>query len=998
MAELPSGTVTFLFTDIEGSTRLWEQHPQAMPDALVRHDAIVRTTTVAHEGVVFRTVGDAFCIAFATAPAACAAALDAQRALTCEAWGVVDAIPVRMALHTCAAVPEDGDYRTGSLNRLGRLLSAVHGGQIVLSQTTANLARETLPPEVALRDLGERQLRDLRPEPVFQLVAPDLPSAFPPLKTLDRPAHNLPIQPTALIGREQAIVTICAMVRRTDVRHVTLTGPGGTGKTRLGLQVAAELLADFEDGVYFVNLAPLSNPDLVVATIAQALDVQERGGQPLIERLNEYLHGKHLLLVLDNFEQVVEAAPLVGALLAAAPHLKALVTSREPLHLTGEHEYAVPPLLLPDPHHLPPLDRLAEYEAVQLFLARAQAVKADFVITNESAPAIAVICQRLDGLPLAIELAAARVKLLPTQALLARLDQTLKLLTGGARDAPTRQRTMRATIDWSYHILDAGEQTLFARLGVFVGGCTLEAAEAVCNADGDLSMDVLDGMAALVDKSLLKQEEGVAGEPRFTMLETLHAYALERLELSGQAEAVCQQHAQYYLALVERAEHKFRGPEARTWMDRLEYDYENLRAALNWSQATSDRAEYGVRLASALWWFWDQRSVVEGETWLNHVLSHPDETIRLAVRAKALTAASHFAMMRSNPDQALVLAQEALAHAQEAGDRTRIAWALYQIGEVLRFRDDIPGGILALEESLALFRTDGDTFGIARTLFVLGQAVFRREDVVRAIAFEEESLVLFRRLGDKSGIADPLSQLGHMARHQGDRPRAVACYEESLALYREAEDRWGIAWGLGNLAMSEYDQGNLAHAVVLLTESIEIFRNQGLNAAVAWGYTSLGDIERRRGDDARAAAYYDESLALFQELEDEFGLAQVRYNLGLLAHRQHNASRAMALFTESLRSFQRLGARADLADVFAGLAAMAGERGLAVRAARLFGAAEALCENADTPLPPVQRADYDRDVAAVHAQLEEATLAAAWDEGRAMALEEAIAYALAEDA
>ncbi len=516
MADLPSGIVTFLFTDIEGSTPVWEREPDQMRLALARHDAILRTTIANHGGHAFKTIGDAFQASFAFPIQALAAALAAQRALAAQTWETSEPIRVRMGVHVGPAVAEDTDYHTThTLNRVARIMAAGHGGQILLSEEVADLVRRDLPTDVTLRDIGQHRMKGLTHlEHLFQLVAPDLPAAFPPLKTLDHHPNNLPLQPTLLIGREKESASVCALLRRADIRLVTLTGPGGTGKTRLALQTAAELIDEFSDGAWFVNLAPISDPDLVATTIAQTLGVREAGGQPLAERLNEYLRSKQLLLVLDNFEQVVEAARLLGALLVAAPNLKALVTSREPLHLAGEHEYAVPPLALPDPQALPPLDRLIEYAAVQLFLVRAQAVKADFAVTHANAPVIAAICARLDGLPLAIELAAARVKLLPPHALLARLDQKLKLLTGGARDLPTRQQTIRNTIDWSYDLLDAGEKTLFTRLGVFVGGRTLEAAEAVCNADGDLRIDVLDGLVALLDKSLLKpsRRRGPQGE------------------------------------------------------------------------------------------------------------------------------------------------------------------------------------------------------------------------------------------------------------------------------------------------------------------------------------------------------------------------------------------------------------------------------------------------------------------------------------------------------
>jgi len=643
---LPSGTVTFLFTDIEGSTQLWEQHPQAMPAALARHNAILQEAITAHGGVVFKTVGDAVHAVFGTAPAALAAALATQRALQAQAWGASGALHVRMALLTGLADERDGDYYGPPLNRAARLLAAGHGQQILISGATQALACDHLPPEMELRDLGTHRLKDLsRPEQIFQLVAPDLPADFPPLRSLDRRASNLPAQPTALIGREREVAAVCQLLRRADVRLLTLSGPGGVGKTRLALQVAAEMLDEFAHGASFVALAPISDPGLVVSTIVQTLGLREVSGQPLLDMLKAYLHPKQRLLLLDNFEQLLAAAPLLADLLTACPQLKLLVTSRAVLHLSGEQAFPVPPLTLPELQQLPPAEAdlvtsVSQYEAVRLFIARAQAVKPDFQVTTANAPAVAEICYRLDGLPLAIELAAAWVRLFPPQALLARLSSPLTLLTGGGRDLPERQQTLRQTLDWSYNLLDAGEQILFARLGVFAGGCTLEAAEAVCKWAGDLSVEVLDGLASLMDKSLLQQEEGRDGEPRFTMLETIREYAREQLERSGELDNVQQQHAAYYLALAEQA------------ADRLAIEHDNFRAALQWG--LEHDADAGLHLAGTLPVYWQRRGdLTEGRSWLQALLDRvaalPElhgaaARRRQAAQAKALIGLSRTAV------------------------------------------------------------------------------------------------------------------------------------------------------------------------------------------------------------------------------------------------------------------------------------------------------------------------------------------------------------------
>jgi predicted ATPase/class 3 adenylate cyclase len=642
---LPSGTVTFLFTDLEISTQLWERHTQTMQAALARHDAILRHAIEAHQGVIVKPTGDGIHAVFAHAPNALAAALTAQRALQSEAWEAAGPLRVRMALHTGVAEERDSDYFGPPLNRVARLLAAGHGGQVLLSRATQELACDHLPADITLRDMGTHRLKDLtRPEHIFQLIASDLPVDFPPLKTLDAHVNSLPMQPTPLLGRETDVARVYGLLRYPEPRLVTLTGPGGVGKTHLAFQVAAELLNDFPDGVYFINLAPISDPSLVATTIAQVLRIKDIGNQSLLERLRNYIRDKQLLLLLDNFEQVVAAAPLIGELLAAAPRLKVLITSREVLHLRGEKEYGVLPLALPDPKQVPTLGTLSQFAAVELFIARARDARPDFALTNDNASAVAEICQCLDGLPLAIELAAARVKLFAPEALQARLGQRLALLTGGARDLPARQQTLRNTIEWSYNLLEAGEQTLFRRLAVFVGGWLLEAVEAVCNVDRGLTMDVVDGVAALLNKCLLRQEEGLGGEPRFTMLETIREYALERLEASGEAESVRRRHAAYYLTLAEAAEPLLHGAEQRRWLDRLETEYNDLRAAAAWCRAVPDGAEMGLCLAGALWWFWRAHARwPEGRRWLADALAHPAATWSSSARATALNRAGNLA-------------------------------------------------------------------------------------------------------------------------------------------------------------------------------------------------------------------------------------------------------------------------------------------------------------------------------------------------------------------
>ena len=853
MAVLPTGTVTFLFTDIEGSTKLWERDAEAMRLALSRHDGIVRSAVEDRGVFVFKTLGDAFCCAFSSAPEALGAAISAQRALHYEGRGEGSVIRVRMALHTGAVEEQGGDYFGPALNRVARLLSAAHGGQTLLSLATQELVRDVLPVDARLDDLGERRLKDLfRPERVFQVTVPDLPSEFPPLRTLESLRNNLPLQATPLIGREREVGEVCERLGQEEVRLLTLTGPGGTGKTRLALQAAADVLEDFEDGVFFVPLAAVTDPDLFYTEIAGALGLRESRDVPLEELLKEYVGRRELLLLLDNFEQVLEAAPLVGELLSAAPRLKVLATSRIPLGIYGEHEYAVTPLSVPDPKHLPDLGALSQYEAVRLFIDRASAAKASFEITSDNAPAVAEICARLDGLPLAIELAAARIKLLPPKVLLARLSNRLKLLTGGAKDLPARQRTLRGAIEWSHELLEEGEKMLFARLAVFSGGRTLEAIEAVCDAEGDLPVDALEGVSSLLDKSLLLREETSEEESRFVMLETIHEYAREKLEQSGEAEELSRLHAAYFLAFAEEAEPELEGPDQVSWMERLEADHDNFRAALSWLLEVGE-AESALRIGGALWFFWKSRGhLSEGRRWLSEGLSGGDAA-PVGVRARAMLVLGDLAWRQGDYPQGEEKLEAGLALCREAGDSRGEAQALYTLGFIASERNDLERAEKLLEESLALGRKAGLPIEISKMLNGLAVLAGYRNDYARASVLQEEGLVMARAAGDVRGIAVHTFNLGLRALAQND-------FERAEALFREARE---MLWKLGdlpNVSIADLNLGNLA----LAREDFDLAEKRCVKVvldlrerAEVWGIDGaldvLGSVAASRGEIRRAA-------------------------------------------------------------------------------------------------------------------------------------------------
>jgi predicted ATPase/class 3 adenylate cyclase len=674
MSKLPRGTVTLLFTDIEGSTRLLQQLGRdRYVSALEAHRRLLRESFERHGGVEVEMQGDSFFFAFASARDAVAAAADGQSALASHEWES-EPIRVRIGIHTGEPVIVGGLYAGLDVHRAARVMSAAHGGQVLLSQAT----QELLDGDVVLRDMGDHRLKDLsQPQRMHQLLIEGLRSEFPPLKTLERCPHNLPVQPNALVGREQELEEVKGLLRRDDVRLLTLTGTGGTGKTRLALQVAADLVEEFPDGVFFVSLASISDPDLVVSTIAHTLGLGEQPGQTIEESLVEYLRDKQMLLLLDNFEQIVIAAPAVADVLAAVPELRLLVTSRETLRVTTEQVYAVPPLPLPDLAEVHDAATLSQYDAVALFEERAMAAKPGFEVTNENASVIAEICLRLDGLPLAIELAAARATILPPQALLRRLDQRLTLLTGGRRDLAARQQTLRNAIGWSYDLLPDPEQALFSRLSVFVSGCQIEAAEAVCNLEGELGSDVLDGIQSLVEKSLLREKSDPDGEPRFWMLETIQEYARNSLASAGATEEMRRRHAMYFLSLAERADFESRCDPTR-WFERLDADDANLLAAFHWAREVGE-ADLMLRLASALWGFWLARGhITEGKNALEEAVlvsgKRPARALIGLCTLRHMTGTSADAVM---PD-----AQGALHACEQLGDDFSLAQAWNLVGKL----------------------------------------------------------------------------------------------------------------------------------------------------------------------------------------------------------------------------------------------------------------------------------------------------------------------------
>jgi predicted ATPase/class 3 adenylate cyclase len=800
MRDLPSGTVTFLFTDVEGSTRLLERLGELYRDILHGHHVIMRAAIAAGEGHEVATEGDSFFAVFPTISGALRATAQAQQELAQNSWPEGVAVRVRMGLHTGEGILGGDNYLGMDVHRAARIAGAAHGGQVLLSGATQGLAEACLPPATRLRDLGPHRLKDLsRPERLYQLVLEGLEQDFPPPRTLEARPNNLPAQLTRFIGRADEIARISELLGGN--RLVTLTGTGGTGKTRVALEVAARTLPRYGDGVFFVDLSSVADAELVPAETAAALGIPEEPESPLLDTVRNHLREKDLLLVLDNFEQVLDAASrFLEPLLQASQGVKALITSRVPLHLYGEQQFPIPPLAVPDPQDSPDADSLARSEAVALFVDRARAGKPDFRITADNGRAVSEIAARLDGLPLAIELAASRVKLLPPERLLARLEQRLPLLTARDRSLPDRQRTLRGAIGWSYELLDEAERRMFSRMAVFAGGADLEAAEAVTNPEGELGLDTLDGLSSLLDSNLLRSMETAESEPRVTMLETIREYALERLAQGEEEAAIRRRHVEHWTRFAEHALEALSGPEQVAWTRRLETDHDNFRAALSWVLRT-DEAELGLRLGAALSAFWRLGSHVrEGARWLDALLALPGASRSTPLRARALTATGELHAWINRPEVYLGAAQEAVEIFRELGDSAGVAaalqdvgWAHLQLGRLDEARGE-------LEEARGLSIDLGDRRKTAECSNGLGLLELLQDRPGEARPLVEDALETFKDLRDTYWIGLMELIVSQVDRKQGHFEAAEERMRTALSAFQQLDSEMGTMWALYSFA------------------------------------------------------------------------------------------------------------------------------------------------------------------------------------------------------
>lgn len=966
MTQLPNGTVTFLFTDIESSTRLAQEHPEQWEALRARHNFLLQAAVEPYSGYIFQIIGDAVCVAFHSASDALHAALNAQWLLQNEPWSPAP-VKVRMGIHTGAAQLNN---TTAQIVYLGyatlvstqRIMSAGHGGQVLISGTTYALVRDSLPANTELIDLGNRRLKDLlRPEHLYQLRAPGLLSTFPPLKTLDAFVNNLPVQITSFIGREKEIDEI--KQKLSEHHLVTLTGPGGTGKTRLSLQIAADLLDQFHHGVWFIELAPLTDPALIPQTILSAIGIPEQTGMPPLELLLDYLRDKKSLVILDNCEHLLDAsASVANTILSSAPHLKILASSREALRLRGEAIYPVPSLSLPDVKNLPVIEQLSQYEAVRLFIDRAMLVAPHFSVDQANAPFLAQICHRLDGIPLAIELAAARIKLLTVEQIAARLDDRFRLLTGGSRTLLPRQQTLRALIDWSYDLLSEPERLFLRRLSIFAGGWTLEAAEEVCSGDGpdDISSyDVLDLLSQLVNKSLVIVGEQTktdhvphpaAGTLRYRMLETIREYAQEKLAAEGGSEGLRQRHLSYYVKLTAQAGPELYRSSQTVWLDSLDDELDNLRRALEWSLATDVAS--GMRMvAGPMYRFWVFHSTWrELGSWLRQLTQRYDQFDPLLARALA-SQAQCVMNSEGNFNEARQIVEKSLQIARDLSDKHSEAFSLSTLGGFTLLQGNVSDAVPLLEKALALYRELDDTAGQALTLDWLA---INNSDLERATRYAQEGLRLCRELGDLAGVASILTTLARLTYSRGEFSSPGPWLDEVLAIARQLGDR-------------------VREDEALIT---------------------YGTLAYWQDDYAQAVSYYEQGISLGEKIGYRYQNLWAQIYMAYAVMKQGDYQRARSLFEEGIRGMKEANLVIGLVFAMEGLASLYVKEGIFQRAVLLFAWADTTRGRMGDTRPPVEQTSVDRDLAVLRSQMDDSSFETLWREARGLTQEGAIVIAL----
>ena len=918
---LPTGTVTFLFTDIEGSTKLWDRNPDAMKVALAKHESILKEAIASYHGYVVKTTGDGVHAVFPTALEGINAAIAAQRGLrpTSDLFEASEDLPlrVRMGLNTGEAELRDHDYYGGALNRAARIMSIGHGGQILVSETTLQIAREHLPKDVSVLDLGQHQLKGLsRAEQIYQISTPELQREFPPLKSQTHATNNLPTQLTSFVGRERELAE--AKSRLEGARLLTLIGPGGTGKTRISIQLGAQLISDFKDGVWLVEFAPISDTSLITQTIASTFDIREVPGTPVEVLVHDYLREKHLLLILDNCEHLIEAsARIADELLHVATKIKVIASSREALGINGETVYRVPSLSLPHQFEITK-EAAMGFESVQLFVERAFAANRKFQLTDENASFVVQICSRLDGIPLAIELAAARITVFSPEQIAKRLDDRFKLLTGGSRTALPRQQTLRALIDWSYELLSEGERAFLRRLSVFAGGWTFEAAETICN-----NVDVFEHLPQLVNKSLVSVKDD-GDEPRYFLLETIRQYARDKLLENNEGKGTRDRHLAYYLELTETA-----GPELRKreheleWIDRLETEYDNIRTAIEWGLS-------------------------------NDVIAATRMIVPLAQFLIVTTFASE-------------------------GHRWGTA-ALKQLDSLIENGQSLTDEYLAHK---------------ARLLASMSTMSFSMGDTKRSGAEAEEAIPVLRSNGEEWRLVAAMTFLTAASLQTGNIDAAIATSNDMQTLAEELDDPyiWGVVFGAAS-SIEAFVYKDFTKANTLLAKTEELMKVNGSRWSYGITMYSSGSFYIMQKQFDKAREKLNIAMQTMQEIGSRRNVIMIKSDLAHALRHEGNHHQAIPAYQETIKEWQRMGHRAAVAHQLECLAFIAKALEEAEKATKLLGAAEALRQRIEIDMNPLERQEYEKEVADLKANMNEKEFASFWTEGRSMTMDEAIEFAL----
>jgi predicted ATPase/class 3 adenylate cyclase/Tfp pilus assembly protein PilF len=913
LSETNPKNYAILFTDIEGSTKLAQQYPDTMPAAVDKHHKILSEIFLRHNGFVFEFIGDAFCVAFDTIEDAIMSAIESQRALAAATWD--DAvIKVRIGIHYGQA-QRVGDKFTGymTMARTQRIMSAAYGEQILISRT----AYESAPQgEFSVRDLGERRLKDLiQPLHICQVMAEGLQTEFPPLKTLDARPNNLPFQLTNFIGREKEMREVKELLAGTHL--LTLLGSGGSGKTRLALQVGADAIDHYNNGVWFVELEQLSDPILLPQTINQALKVQEESQKSPEDTLCAYVKDKEMLIILDNCEHIADAcAHIAEKLLRSAPKLKMIVTSREALKCDGEQTHRLPSLETPQKRKKYTSEQLAEFESVKLFVERAQAVNPSFGITDENAPVIAGICSDLDGIPLAIELAAARIKVLSVEKIYERLSDRFKLLTGGKRTALPRQQTLKALIDWSYELLADNEKRMWEKLSVFSGGWTMEAAEKICHDDEISEYDILDILINLTEKSIIIYD---GEKDRYRMLESIRQYGDDLLKNSGNKEAMSAMHLKHFMELAITSEVKLAGDEVKKWLEILETENGNMEAAMHWSVSGGDQNE-GGKLAASFANYWLNRSyLTTASYWLDLILAGSPEMDR-AIRGNILGIAGLFANMLGDSEKAEKLIEEGLVISRELGNKDDVASGLNNLASVVYERGDYTKARELIEETLAIDRESGDPSKISFSLINLGTVARLQGDYETAGKLLEESLAIRRKAKNKFAISSSLNTLGILHSNLGEYEKAKAYVQEGLKIAEELGNNYGIADAYGLMGNIEASIGNFEEAKKLQKDSLQIFEEMGKKNKTADCYSNLGNIAHQCGDNVQALELLEKGLDLQRSIGDKFGIALTLLRIGNVKISEGDTLNAVPFIEESLALRSKLGHKGGISECLNALA------------------------------------------------------------------------------